>query len=161
MEGLLALGVDGPERACNEIDTDAVAGVLRWARDQNRKGNAPSSGQIVNKLKNGGLAGYGTQAEAPRPWWCTRLGRVRWIEGNVSDLDCQWAEVAVISLTQQKSEPTEELVREWALIAEKQQAEHDEVCRESAKAQKATKVPPGGAEGLKKVKAREVLEKAA
>lgn len=134
MKGLRALGVDAPEIPCEQVGDEAVEGVLRWARDQNRKGRPADSGMIARKLMNGGLEGYGTVAEPAKQWWRTSGGREAWLERNVAGNPIH-AENAVVSLLQEKREPSLDLVRQYAELSERQQAEHDEKCRHAVRVQ--------------------------
>lgn len=126
---LTRLGVSAPEKETQHLSESAVAGVIRWTRDEGKAGRAPSSNVIVYKLRNGGLEGYGTLSDGPRAWYRISASRWRWMEQNLPDLeDFFYAEAAILQLVNRKQEPNPQAVKALAYQLAKEQAEHDALC---------------------------------
>jgi hypothetical protein len=138
---LVRLGVSAPEKETQFLTVGAVAGVIRWTKDQNKQGRLPSSNAIVSKLRGGGLEGYGTLSDGPKAWYRSSVGRWRWMFGDQrpdgtytggklsEDIDPVYAEAAIISLIAQRREPSSNSVKALAFQLEREQAAYEEACQ--------------------------------
>ena len=127
---LLRLGVTAPERWTENLSVEAVTGVINWARDEGRRGYAPTSAQVALKLKHGGLEGYGLDRPDVQAWYRTSYGRAIWMDRELpSTIDPVYAESAIISLIAQNREPSPESVKALAFRLEREQAEYEKSCK--------------------------------
>lgn len=122
---LVRLGVSSPEKETQFLTESAIAGVIRWTKDENKRGRQPSSSVIVNKLRGGGLEGYGTLSDGPRAWYRHSAGRWRWMQENVPDADPFYAEAAILQLVGKKREPNPDSVKALAFALEQDQEAYD------------------------------------
>lgn len=123
---LTKLGVSAPEKETQFLSEAACAGVVRWAKDEAKKGRLPSSSVIVNKMRGGGLEGYGTLSDGPKAWYRSDPGRWRWMQQNLPDLeDFFYAEAAILQLVNRKQEPNSGNVKALAFQLSVEQDEHE------------------------------------
>lgn len=123
---LIRLGVTAPEGWTDSLSDEAVAGVITWARDEGRRGKAPTSSQVALKLKYGGLEGYGLDGGDVRAWYRSSYGRQLWMDAQLpSSIDPVYAEAAIISLIAKNREPNSTTVKALAFQLEREQDEHE------------------------------------
>jgi hypothetical protein len=126
---LTKLGVSAPEKETQFLNEASLEGVVRWAKDEARRGRPPSSNVIVNKMRGGGLEGYGTLSDGPQAWYRQSGARWDWMQRNVPDADPIYAEAAILQLVCKKREPNPESVKALARQLEVEQAEYEKSCK--------------------------------
>lgn len=118
--------ISDPEKLCEGLTDGAIEGTIRWWDHQRKMGKQVGSGLLAQRLKAGGMEGFGITPEPRDEWWRSSPKRWEWMERNLPDLpDFLYAEAAILQLVNKKQEPNPESVKALARRLEREQLEYE------------------------------------